>query len=83
MDDAQEHEQEQEQEQSEIRPSAAAAAPRPERATSLGDQVREVREHLERASAALAALDQLLPAATQPIDEPEHQPNQASDRSQP
>lgn len=77
MDDAQE------QEQSEIQPSAAAAAPTPEKATSLGDQVREVREHLERASAALAALDQLLPAGTQPVDEPEDQlDGQTSDRSQ-
>ncbi|MEN8672696.1 hypothetical protein [Nocardioides sp.] len=55
--------------------------------TSLGERVREVREHLERASAALAALDQLLPASTQPVDEHEDQPGgqasgQADERSQ-
>lgn len=61
MDDSQAHE------QPETQPSAAAEAP-PSEATSLGDRVREVREHLERASAALAALDQLLPATTQPDD---------------
>ena len=47
--------------------AAESAAPSSE-ATSLGDRVREVREHIERASAALAALDQLLPASTQPAD---------------
>lgn len=65
------------QEQPEPQPSAAApktAAP-PTEETSLGDRVREVREHLERASAALAALDQLLPASTQPVDDPEDQPD--------
>ncbi len=69
MDDAQA------QGQLEPRPSAAApktAAP-PTEERLLGDRVREVREHLERASAALAALDRLLPASTQPVDEPEDQ----------
>lgn len=73
------------QEQPEAQPGAAAAesaAPSSE-ATSLGDRVREVREHLERASAALAALDQLLPASTQPVDEADDPADdQASDRSQ-
>ncbi|MGD9961875.1 hypothetical protein [Nocardioides sp.] len=72
MDDSQE------QEQPETQPSAAAEAAPPPEATSLGDRVREVREHLERASAALAALDQLLPASTQPVDGTNRQP----DRSQ-
>lgn len=79
MDDAQA------QEQPEARPAAAAtqsAAPSSE-ATSLCDRVREVREHLDRASAALAALDQLLPASTQPVDENDDRAyDQASDRSQ-
>ncbi len=69
MDDAQA------QGQPEPQPSAAApkaAAPSTDE-RSLGDRVREVREHLERASAALAALDQLLPASTQAVDEPEDQ----------
>lgn len=44
-------------------PPADQGAPAPD-ATSLGERVREVREHLEKASAALAALDQLLPAGT-------------------
>ncbi|MEP7737741.1 hypothetical protein ABKW28_08840 [Nocardioides sp. 31GB23] len=69
MDDAQA------QGQPEPQPSAAApktAAPSTEE-RSLGDRVREVREHLEQASAALAALDRLLPASTQPVDEPEDQ----------
>lgn len=64
MDDSQE------QEQPETQPPAAAGAP-PSETTSLGDRVREIRQHLERASAALAALDQLLPAGTQPEDQPE------------
>ena len=51
--------------------------------TSLGERVREVREHLERASAALAALDQLLPASTQPVDEADDPADdQTSDRRQ-
>lgn len=62
MDDSQQ------QEQPETQPSAAAATPTSEE-PSLGDRVREVREHLERASAALATLDQLLPASTQPRSE--------------
>ena len=69
MDDAQA------QGQPEPQPSAAApktAAPSIEE-RSLGDRVREVRKHLEQASAALAALDRLLPASTQPVDEPEDQ----------
>lgn len=64
MDDSQ-------QEQPETQPSAAPTSEAP----SLGDRVREVREHLERASAALAALDQLLPAGTQSR-------NEANDRGQ-
>ena len=67
------------QEQPETQRSAAAtdsAASSSSEATSLGEQVREVREHLERASAALAALDQLLPAGTQPAD------GQARERSE-
>lgn len=73
MDDA--------QEQPETQPSATAAesAAPPSETSPLGERVREVREHLERASAALAALDQLLPASIQPADERE---DQTSDRSQ-
>lgn len=77
MDDA--------QEQPETQRAAAAAenAAPPSEASSLGDRVREVREHLERASAALAALDQLLPASTQTADEADDQAHgQTSDRSQ-
>lgn len=72
MDDSQE------QEQPETQRAAAAAESEAStsEATSLGERVREVREHLERASAALAALDQLLPAGIQPVDD------QTSDRGQ-
>lgn len=55
------------QEQNEAQVPAAAGKPPSER-ISLGDRVRQVREHLERASAALAALDQLLPAGNQTED---------------
>lgn len=58
----------QEQEQTGTQPAAADGAS-PSETTSLGDRVREVREHLEQASAALAALDQLLPAGNQPEDQ--------------
>lgn len=58
-------------------PPAAAAAP-PSETTSLGDRVREVREHVERTSASLAALDHLVPASTQPDDEAN---DQVDDRS--
>lgn len=64
------------QEQTETQPPAAAGAP-PSETMSLGDRVREVREHLERASAALAALDQLLPAGNQPEnDQPDDRSRQ-------
>ena len=63
--------------QTEVQPHSAAGAP-PSETTSLGDRVREVREHLERASAALAALDQLLPAGKQLEDQAK---DQAEDRS--
>lgn len=66
------------QEQTQTQPPAAAGAPSSETG-SLGDRVREVREHLERASAALAALDQLLPAGNQLEDQAK---DQAEDRSQ-
>lgn len=70
------------QEQPETQPSSAAATS-PSETMSLGDRVCEVREHLERAGAALAALAQLLPASTQPVDEGEDQADgQVSDRSQ-
>ena len=66
------------QEQTEIQPPAAVGAP-PSDTASLGDRVRDVREHLERASAALAALDQLLPAGNQLEEQTE---DQAEGRSQ-
>lgn len=42
------------------------AALSPPATTSLGDRVREVRKHLERARAALTELDQLLSAGNPP-----------------
>lgn len=69
----------QEQAQPETQPSELAASP-PPGTTPLGDRVRDVRDHLERASAALAALNQLLPASTQPLDEAH---DGADERSEP
>lgn len=66
------------QEPMETRPPAVAGAPLSE-TTSLGDRVREVREHLERASTALAALDQLLPVGNQLEDQAK---DRTEDRSQ-